>query len=55
MIILSVAVIYVAGIGVALAPTIQAKWSGASASDFAASVVGALPNAATWPARVFHG
>ena len=48
-------IIYLVGVGVALAPTIQAKWSSASASDLATSVGQALPNAFAWPARVYHG
>jgi hypothetical protein len=47
-------VIYLVGIGVALAPTIHAKWGGASASDLASSVVEALPDAAAWPARAYR-
>ena len=42
-------VVYIVGIGVVLAPTIQAKWSAAPASSFATSVAEALPNAAAWP------
>ena len=49
-----VVIIYIVGIGVVLAPTIQGKWNGGSASDFATSVVQALPNAAAWPARAFR-
>ena len=37
-----------------LEPTIQAKWSGAPASNFATSVAEALPNAAAWPVRMFQ-
>jgi len=47
-------IIYIVGIGVALAPTIQGKWTGSSASDFASSVTQALPDAAAWPARAYH-
>jgi hypothetical protein len=47
-------IIYIVGIGVVLAPTIQGKWNGGSASDLTTSVVQALPNAAAWPARAFH-
>jgi len=50
VIIILIVVIYIAGVGAALAPTIQAKWSGAPASEFAASVAQALPTAAAWPA-----
>jgi hypothetical protein len=49
-----IVIVYLVGVGVALAPTIQAKWSGASASDLATSVAQALPNAVAWPARAFH-
>jgi hypothetical protein len=47
-------VVYLVGVGVALAPTIQDKWSGASASNLATSVGQALPGAVAWPARVFR-
>ncbi len=50
-----IVIIYLVGVGVALSPTIQAKWNGASASDLATSVGQALPNALAWPARVYHG
>lgn len=49
-----IVIIYIAGVGVALAPTIQAKWNGASASDLASSVAQALPDAVIWPARAYH-
>ena len=47
-------IIYLVGVGIALSPTIQAKWSGGSASDLATSVAQALPNAVVWPARAYH-
>jgi len=47
-------VIYLVGVGVELSPTIQAKWTSASASDLATSVGQALPNAVAWPAKVYH-
>ena len=40
-----IVIIYLVGVGVALSPTIQAKWNSASASDLATSVGQALPNA----------
>jgi hypothetical protein len=49
-----IVIIYLVGVGVALAPTIQAKWNSASASELATSVGQALPNALAWPARVYH-
>ncbi len=54
MLIALVVIVYLVGVGVALSPTIQAKWNTASASDLAASVTQALPNAVAWPARAFH-
>jgi hypothetical protein len=47
-------VIYLVGVGVALAPTISSKWSRATASDLAASVAQDLPRAAAWPARAYR-
>ena len=49
-----IVIVYLVGVGVALAPTIQAKWSAASASDLAAGVGQALPNALAWPVRAYH-
>jgi hypothetical protein len=49
-----IVIIYLVGVGVALSPTIQARWNSASASDLATSVGQALPNAIAWPARAFH-
>jgi hypothetical protein len=47
-------IVYIVGVGVVLSPTIQAKWNGASASDFVTSVAQALPSAAAWPVRAYH-
>ena len=47
-------IIYLVDVGVALSPTIQAKWNSASASDLATSIGQALPNAVAWPARALH-
>ena len=43
-----IVIIYLVGVGVVLSPTIQAKWNGASASNLAASIGQALPNALAW-------
>ena len=48
-------IIYLVGVGVVLAPTIQAKWNVAPASDLAASVWDELPAALAWPARFVPG
>jgi len=47
-------IVYLIGVGVALAPTIRAKWNTATASDLAAGVAQELPKAAAWPARAYH-
>ena len=49
-----IVIIYLVGVGVVLSPTIQAKWNGALASDLAASIGQALPNALAWPAGIYH-
>ena len=47
-------ILYIVGVGVVLSPTVEAKWNGASASEFATSVAQALPNALSWPVRAYH-
>jgi hypothetical protein len=49
-----IVIVYLVGVGVVLAPTIQAKWNGASASDLATGVGQALPTALAWPAGVYR-
>lgn len=49
-----VVIIYLVGVGVALAPTVRSKWSTATASDLAASVAQELPNAVAWPVRAYR-
>jgi hypothetical protein len=49
-----IVIVYLVGVGVALSPTIRAKWDNAPASDLATSVGQDLPYALTWPARVYH-
>jgi hypothetical protein len=47
-------IIYLVGVGVALAPTIKANWSTASASDFVGRIATELPRALSWPATVYQ-
>ena len=54
LIIALIVIVYLVGVGVVLAPTIEAKWSTAPASELSASVWEALPNALAWPVRAFH-
>jgi hypothetical protein len=49
-----VVVIYLVGVGVVLAPTVQGKWSSASASELTSSIAQALPEALAWPVRAYH-
>jgi hypothetical protein len=49
-----IVIVYLVGVGVALSPTIHAKWNSATASDLARSVEQALPNAVAWPATAYH-
>jgi hypothetical protein len=49
-----VVVIYLVGVGVVLAPTVQGKWSSASASELTSSIAQALPDALAWPVRAYH-
>jgi hypothetical protein len=53
-IILLLVIIYLVGVGVVLAPTIQAKWNTATASELFGSVVQELPRALSWPAEVYR-
>ena len=46
-----IVIVYLVGIGVALSPTVQAKWNNGSASEFVAGVAQELPDAAAWPVR----
>ena len=50
-----IAIVYLVGVGVVLAPTVQAKWNTAPASDLAASISQELPVALAWPAALFRG
>jgi hypothetical protein len=52
MLIALVAIVYLVGVGVALSPAIQVEWDAGSASEFAANIGHALPNALAWPAHI---
>jgi hypothetical protein len=47
-------IVYLVGVGVFLAPTVQSTWNSEPASGFAQSVAQALPDALAWPVRAFH-
>jgi hypothetical protein len=45
--------VYVIGIGVQLAPTVQESWDRETAEQVFARVMDELPRAAAWPVRAF--
>ena len=49
-----IVILYLVGVGVVLAPTLQAKWNSATASELATSVGQALPDALAWPVRAYR-
>jgi len=55
LVIVLIVIVYLIGVGVVLAPTVQAKWNIAPASDFAASVGQQLPVAFAWPVLAHTG
>jgi hypothetical protein len=55
MIVSLLMIAYFVGVGVALAPTIKAKWSSAPASQFVAITLEDLPRALSWPVTAYRG
>ena len=49
-----VVVVYLIGMGVVLAPTVQTEWNSATAAEFTGSVLRELPRAAVWPQTLYH-
>lgn len=49
-----IVIVYLVGVGVVLSPVIQTERNSASASNLAASIGQALPNALAWPAGIYH-
>ena len=47
-------IVYLVGIGVVLAPTIQGKWNTGTASELFASIWQEMPRAVAWPATLYH-
>jgi hypothetical protein len=47
-------IVYLVGIGVVLAPTVQGKWNTGAASDFVGQILQELPVAAAWPVTLYH-
>jgi len=49
-----VVIVYLVGVGVVLAPTIQSGWDHLPASDLASTVFRVLPDALAWPAKAYR-
>ena len=49
-----IVIVYLVGVGVALAPTVEGKWNTATAADLVATVGQALPHALAWPVAAYH-
>jgi hypothetical protein len=49
-----VVIVYLVGIGVALAPTVRQGWTTDIASDLFGKVVQAAPQALVWPVVLYH-
>lgn len=47
-------IVYLVGIGIVLAPTVQGEWNTRTASEFFESIVQELPVAAAWPVALYH-
>jgi hypothetical protein len=47
-------IVYLIGVGVVLAPTIQSKWNTVTAAELTSSVGQALPGAFAWPVAAYH-
>ena len=54
VIIALIVIVYLIGVGVVLAPTIQAKWTTVPASELTANVVEVMPSALAWPVKAYH-
>ena len=46
-------VVYIVGVCVQLAPIVRASWDTAPASELTANIFAHMPEAASWPVRVF--
>ena len=49
-----IVIVYLVGVGVVLSPDNSSQVECASASNLAASIGQALPNALAWPAGIYH-
>ncbi len=47
-----IVIVYLVGVGVVLAPTVESGWNSQTASAFVDSIGNALPDALAWPARL---
>ena len=47
-------IVYLVGVGVALAPAVRTNWNSVPASELASIVTQSLPDAFAWPARAYR-
>ena len=52
MLLTLIAIVYVVGICVELAPTVHARWNSVPVLGLAAILISQVPHAAAWPVRV---
>jgi hypothetical protein len=49
-----IVIVYLIGVGVVLAPTVEGKWNTATAAELTASIGQALPHAFAWPVAAYR-
>jgi hypothetical protein len=49
-----IVIVYLIGVGVVLAPTVEGKWNTATAAELTSSVGQALPHAFAWPVAAYR-
>ena len=54
LLIVLIVIVYLIGVGVALAPTVEGKWNTATAAELTATVGQALPHAFAWPVAAYR-
>lgn len=54
VIIAVIIIVYLVGVGVALAPEVRTSWNSVPASEMASIVGRSLPDALAWPARAYR-
>jgi hypothetical protein len=55
VIIATLLIVYLIGVGVELAPSVWSGWSTGNGSRMVNNMIGALPDALAWPASAYRG